>query len=141
LELTEKTANYEILIGVTVRLAMQSLKKTEPTKFSKEEVDKFLKAISHPTRRSIIASLKKKDMSLSDISRSVSISPALTKKHIRHLYSLEILSRKKLNGSTLYHLSTTVLQDFIDSSCETLNDVMGTRDLYTHAGQVEFDAC
>ena len=69
------------------------------------------KALADPTRRTILALLKEKDMSAGDIAAHFDISGASISHHLKELHNAGLVLKERQGQHIYYSINTTVLQE------------------------------
>lgn len=71
------------------------------------------KALSDPTRRSILLLLRDKDLAAGEISSKFPMSKPAISKHLEILKNADLITYKKEGQYVLYSINTTALQNVI----------------------------
>jgi len=74
-------------------------------------INKTFKALSDPTRREILELLKKKDMSVSEISQSFTISLPSLSHHLSILKQIDLISSRRKGQEMIYSLNLSVFEE------------------------------
>lgn len=71
------------------------------------------KAMSDPTRRAILALLRKRDMTAGEIAENFDISKPSISNHLNILKQAELVDCHKQGQNVIYSISTSVLEDIM----------------------------
>ena len=77
-------------------------------------MNNLFKALSDPTRRSILDLLRESDLSASDIADNFDISKPSISHHLSILHQAELVLRERRGQQIFYSLNTTVFQQVIE---------------------------
>ena len=77
-------------------------------------MNNLFKALSDPTRRTILDILRESDLSASDIANNFNISKPSISHHLSILYQAELVLRERRGQQIFYSLNTTVFQQVIE---------------------------
>lgn len=77
-------------------------------------MNNLFKALSDPTRRSILDLLRDSDLSASDIADNFDISKPSISHHLSILHQAELVLRERRGQQIFYSLNTTVFQQVIE---------------------------
>lgn len=72
------------------------------------------KALADPTRRKILALLKKGDMNAGDIAAEFNMTKPSISNHLNILKQADLVDSQKKGQNVIYSLNTSVLEDLMD---------------------------
>ena len=72
------------------------------------------KALADPTRRKILALLKKGDMNAGDIAAEFNMTKPSISNHLNILKQADLVDSQKMGQNVIYSLNTSVLEDLMD---------------------------
>lgn len=76
-------------------------------------INEGFKALSDPTRRSILKLLKKSDLNAGEIAENFNISKPSISHHLTLLKQADLISSKKKGQNVIYSLNTSVFEDMV----------------------------
>lgn len=72
-----------------------------------------LKAISDPVRRTILVSLREKELSAGEIAQFLQMSPPATSHHLQKLKSAGLICERKEKNFIYYELNTSLFEELL----------------------------
>jgi DNA-binding transcriptional ArsR family regulator len=86
-------------------------------------LDATLRALHDPTRREILRSLRRSDLSAGEIGSAFPISGASVSHHLGVLKDAELVTAERNGRNIIYSLNSTVFQEFLEEMMDFFSAV------------------